>query len=118
MTSATGLWNAALNQNLLRSQALPVARKIEEHVIEWLAPFGMQGGHMTPGSTLSNLTALWAARERAGVTEVAAGEGAHISIAKSANLLGLQQPNPVDIAGAITASIERETALLAAPRSS
>ena len=105
VTWATTLWNAALNQNLLHPATAPVARKIEEHVIEWLAPFfGMQGGHMTPGSTLSNLTALWAARERAGVTEVAAGEGAHISIAKSANLLGLRyRPIPSTLPGAITA---------------
>jgi L-2,4-diaminobutyrate decarboxylase len=88
---ATTLWNAALNQNLLHPATAPVAREIEARVIQWLAPaFGMQGGHMTPGSTLANLTALWAAREVAGVTEVVAGEGAHLSVVKSAHLLGLR----------------------------
>jgi L-2,4-diaminobutyrate decarboxylase len=88
---ATTLWNAALNQNLLHPATAPVAREIEERVIGWLAPFfGMQGGHMTPGSTVANLTGLWAAREIAGITEVVAGEGAHLSVAKSAHLLGLR----------------------------
>ncbi len=91
ITWAISLWNAALNQNLLHPATAPVARKIEEVVIAWLAPyFGMQGGHMTPGSTVANLTALWAGRECAGVAEVVAGEGAHLSIAKSAHLLGLR----------------------------
>jgi L-2,4-diaminobutyrate decarboxylase len=74
-------------------------------VIQWLAPFfGMQGGHMTPGSTVANLTALWAARELAGVTEVVAGAGAHLSIAKSAHVLGLRyRVAPSDASGALKA---------------
>jgi L-2,4-diaminobutyrate decarboxylase len=87
----TTLWNASLNQNLLHPATAPVAREIEERVIQWLAPFfRMQGGHMTPGSTVANLTGLWAARELAGITEVIGGAGAHLSIAKSAYLLGLR----------------------------
>ena len=88
---ATSLWNAALNQNLLHPDVAPVARDIEDRLMQWLAPcFGMTGGHMTPGSTVSNLTALWAARELTGITRVVASDAAHISVAKSAHILGLQ----------------------------
>jgi L-2,4-diaminobutyrate decarboxylase len=68
-----------------------VARQLEEKVIAWLCPFfGMTGGHMTPGSSAANLTALWAARECAGITEVVASDSAHLSIKKAANILGLR----------------------------
>ena len=91
VTWATTLWNASLNQNLLHPATAPVARTIEEQVIAWLAPFfGMTGGHMTPGSTLANLTALWAARECAGVEEIIASESSHLSVAKAAHILGLR----------------------------
>jgi L-2,4-diaminobutyrate decarboxylase len=73
ITWATTLWNASLNQNLLHPATSPAARDIEQRVVQWLASFfGMTGGHMTAGSTLANLTALWAARECAGVKEVVA----------------------------------------------
>lgn len=81
LTWATTLWNASLNQNLLHPETAPVARQLEETVIRWLCPyFGMGGGHMTPGSSVANLTALWAARECAGIKEVVASEAAHLSI--------------------------------------
>jgi L-2,4-diaminobutyrate decarboxylase len=90
---AMALWNSSLNQNLLHPATAPVARHIEEKVIAWLAPFfGMQGGHMTPGSTMANLTALWSARECAGVAEVVTSGNAHLSIAKAAHLLGSPSP--------------------------
>lgn len=90
VTWATTLWNASLNQNLLHPATAPVARQLEEKVIQWLSPyFGMTGGHMTPGSSAANLTALWAARECAGVTQVVASDSAHLSIKKSAHILGL-----------------------------
>jgi len=100
---ATTLWNASLNQNLLHPATSPVAREVEHRVIEWLAPwFGMNGGHMTPGSTLANLTALWAARQCAGVDTVIASEGAHLSIRKAAHLLGLRYGAlPIDHSGAL-----------------
>lgn len=106
VTWAAALWNASLNQNLLHPATAPVARDIEQQVIAWLAPyFDMGGGHMTSGSTLANITALWAARERAGVDEVVAGEGAHVSIAKAAHLLGLSYRTlPSTALGAIDAS--------------
>lgn len=88
---ATTMWNVALNQNLLHPATAPVARDAEHRVIDWLAPFfGMTGGHMLPGSTIANITALWAARECAGVTEVVASESAHVSVPKAANMLGLR----------------------------
>lgn len=91
VTWATTLWNAALNQNLLHPDVAPVARNIEDRVIRWLAPcFGMTGGHMTPGSTVANLTALWAAREIKGIRRVVASKAAHLSVAKSAHILGLE----------------------------
>ena len=90
ITWVTTLWNASLNQNLLHPDLSPKATLFEEQVIRWLSPFfGMNGGHMTPGSTISNLTALWVARDLMGVTNVVASEAAHLSIQKAANLLGL-----------------------------
>ena len=87
---ALTLWNSSLNQNLLHPDVAPMARGLEARVVEWLAPaFGMDGGHMTPGSTLANLTALWAARELRGVRRVIASDAAHLSVAKSAHILGL-----------------------------
>ena len=91
ITWATTLWNASLNQNLLHPATAPIARELEAKVVEWLCPyFGMTGGHMTPGSSAANLTALWAARECAGITEVVASDSAHLSIKKSAHILGLR----------------------------
>ncbi|MDP6967892.1 MAG: pyridoxal-dependent decarboxylase [Gammaproteobacteria bacterium] len=90
ITWATSLWNARLNQNLLHPATAPFARQAEEKVIDWLAPvFGMHGGHMCSGSTLANLTALWAARDSKQVDKIIASTAAHISIAKAARILGL-----------------------------
>ena len=59
--------------------------------MEWLAPaFGMDGGHVVAGSTVANLTALWAAREVAGVRRVFASDRSHNSLRKAADLLGLE----------------------------
>ncbi|MFZ6742796.1 pyridoxal phosphate-dependent decarboxylase family protein [Undibacterium sp. JH2W] len=103
ITWAVTLWNASLNQNLLHPATAPIAREVEARVVAWLsACFGMNGGHMTPGSTVSNLTALWAARECTGVKEVVASQSSHLSIAKSAHLLGMRYHEiPVDSVGAI-----------------
>lgn len=103
VTWATTLWNASLNQNLLHPETAPVARQIEERVLDWLCPyFGMQGGHMTPGSSAANLTALWAARECAGIREIVASEAAHLSVKKAAHILGLAfRSVKVDSTGAI-----------------
>jgi L-2,4-diaminobutyrate decarboxylase len=87
---AVSLWNAALNQNLLHPATAPFALEAEKTVIKWLAPlFGMTGGHMTSGSTVANLTALWAAREQANVEQIVMSDKAHLSLEKAANILGL-----------------------------
>ena len=87
---AATLWNARLNQNLLHPASAPFARAAERQVVAWLAPyFGMEGGHMTPGSTLANLTALWAARDITGARRIVASQAAHLSIGKAAKILGL-----------------------------
>ena len=106
MTWATSMWTAALNQNLLHPSTAPIAREIEQRVVEWLSPFfGMDGGHMVPGSTIANLTALWAAREIASVEEVVHAETAHVSITKAARILGLRcRSVPCDRAGALLSS--------------
>lgn len=88
---AGALWAASLNQNLLHDDAAPVARELERSVVGWLAPFfGMDGGHLLPGSSVATLTALWAARELRGVRTVVASELAHLSVRKAAALLGLE----------------------------
>lgn len=106
ITWATTLWNASLNQNLLHPDISPVARRIEERVVAWIAPlFGMDGGHMTPGSTIANLTALWAARELRSIRSVIASDAAHLSIQKAAHLLNLElRTLPADDEGRLTAS--------------
>lgn len=91
MTWAATAWAAALNQNLLHPDTAPIARQLEGKVIDWLAPaFGMDGGHLVPGSTIANLTALWAARELTGARRVVISTAAHLSIAKAARILGLE----------------------------
>jgi L-2,4-diaminobutyrate decarboxylase len=107
---ATTLWNAALNQNLLHPDTAPVARDLEAKVIAWLAPlFGMTGGHMCPGSTVANLTALWAAREVKGVRRVVASTAAHLSVPKAAHILGLAYTAlEVDEAGRMAMPVDLE----------
>lgn len=90
ITWALALWNARLNQNLLHPATAPFARQAEACVVAWLAPFfGMNGGHMTPGSSVANLTALWAARDLRGVRKVVASSSSHLSVRKAARILGL-----------------------------
>ncbi len=81
--------NAEHNQNLLHPDLSPFASLVEHRLMEWLAPmYGMSDGHMCSGSTIGNLTGLWAARE-AGATHVIGSCDAHLSIPKAAHLLGL-----------------------------
>lgn len=91
ITWAIQLWNARLNQNLLHPATSPFAKEAEKTVVDWLVPFfGMDGGHMCAGSTIANLTALWAARDLNGAKTVIASKAAHISVKKAANILGLE----------------------------
>ena len=90
ITWAIALWNARLNQNLLHPATAPFAIQAERRVFEWLMPFfGMRGGHMCSGSTLANLTAIWAARDGKDVQRVVASQAAHLSIQKAARMLRL-----------------------------
>ena len=88
---AMSLWNARLNQNLLHAATSPFAGIAEARVIDWLSPlYGMNGGHFCAGSTIGNLTAIWAARDAAGATTVVASKAAHLSVRKAARLLGME----------------------------
>ena len=90
ITWATSLWNSRLNQNLLHPSISPFASEAEKIVMSWITPFfGMNGGHMCSGSTVANLTALWAARDVGKVKKIVASKDAHLSIQKSAQILGL-----------------------------
>ncbi|WP_306144454.1 pyridoxal-dependent decarboxylase [Roseibium sp. MMSF_3412] len=81
--------NAEFNQNLLHPDLSPFATEAEDLVVKWLSPFfGMNAGHMCAGSTIANLAALWCAREH-GAKRVVASADAHVSIPKSAHILGL-----------------------------
>ena len=106
ITWATTLWNASLNQNLLHPDTAPVARDLEALVVKWLVPlFGMNGGHLVPGSTVANLTAIWAARDAAGAQEVVASRAAHLSVEKAARLLGMRyRPIETDTLGRLQAN--------------
>jgi glutamate/tyrosine decarboxylase-like PLP-dependent enzyme len=60
----------------------------------------MQGGHCCAGSTIANLTAIWAARDAAGVTTVVTSQAAHLSVEKACRLLRLDLVQlPVDRQG-------------------
>ncbi len=102
--------NAQFNQNMLHREVSPFATEVEHRVIAWLAPhFGMTCGHLCAGSTLSNLTALWCAREK-GARVVVASADSHISIAKSAQILGLPfRAVPVDPLGRLDRTQLRDT---------
>jgi L-2,4-diaminobutyrate decarboxylase len=90
VTWAATQWAAAMNQNLLQPDSGPAARALERRVVDWLAPeFGMTGGHLVPGSTVANLTALWAARELTGARRVVASAASHLSVQKAARILSL-----------------------------
>ena len=81
--------NARYNQNLLHPDLSPFATEAEARVIDWLSPFfGMMAGRMCGGSTLANLTALWCAREH-GARSVVASADSHLSVRKSAHILGM-----------------------------
>lgn len=87
---------AQANQNLLHPATSPFATQAEALVLDWIVPaYGMAWGQFCSGSTLANLTALWAAREAGARTVVASAE-AHISVPKAARILGMDyHPVPV-----------------------
>jgi L-2,4-diaminobutyrate decarboxylase len=90
ITWAVAMWKAALNQNLLHESTSPFSRMAEDRVVHWLCPyFAMGGGQMTAGSTLGNLTALWAAKRLKNVKRVIASDQSHLSVKKAALILDL-----------------------------
>jgi len=90
IAASVAAMNASVNQNLLHPDLSPLATRAEETVLDWLTPFfGMSDGLMCSGSSIANLTALWCAREH-GATRVLASTEAHLSVMKSAHLLGLE----------------------------
>ena len=91
---------ALTNQNLLHPATSPLASILEQRLFDWVLPsFSMAWGTMCSGSTVANLTALWAARE-AGATSVVASADAHVSIPKAAHILGMKHHAvPVDARG-------------------
>ncbi len=91
ITWAMAMWNASRNQNLLHEATSPFATQAEKLVLDWLAPFfGMQGGHFCSGSSIANLTGIWAARDIAGIRRVVTSDAAHLSILKACRLLGIE----------------------------
>jgi L-2,4-diaminobutyrate decarboxylase len=113
ITWATTQWNARLNQNLLHPATAPFAITVEKKVIDWLTPFfGMDGGHMCSGSTLANLTALWAARDAKGIKKVVASGAAHLSIKKAAKLLAMEYVQVDSLDDAYLAEIALEEVCL------
>jgi L-2,4-diaminobutyrate decarboxylase len=101
VTWVATMWAARMNQNLLHTDTGAVARDLEQRVMVLLAPYwGMNGGHLVPGSSMANLTALWAARDLRGVTTGVASENAQLSVRKAADVLGLRyRAVPVDAHG-------------------
>lgn len=91
VTWLAAMWQAAMNQNQLHPDVAPNSRPLEARLIEWIAPyFAMHGGHLVAGSTLANLTALWAARNLRGIRRVVASDRSHLSLRKAADMLGLE----------------------------
>jgi hypothetical protein len=50
----------------------------------------MQGGHFCAGSTIANLTGIWASRDAADVKTVVTSQAAHLSVEKACRLLHLE----------------------------
>jgi L-2,4-diaminobutyrate decarboxylase len=77
----------------------------------------MGQGLVVPGSTVANLTALWAARDTAGVDTVITSAASHHSIAKAARILGLRLLQiPTDTRGRWEESVAAETVARAGER--
>lgn len=90
LTWAAAVWSASRSENLLHKADTPQVNGLQDRVLAWLAPiWGMQTGHLVPGGTIANLTALWAARDGSGATRIVASESSSASINKAARLLGM-----------------------------
>lgn len=90
LTWAAAVWSAARSENLLHKADTPQVNALQDRVLDWLAPlWGMTTGHLVPGGTIANLTALWAARDGSGATTVVTSESASTSVTKVARVLGM-----------------------------
>ncbi len=86
------------HQNVVKEETAGTAAQLEEEVIRYFLEltFGSSGSAMgwgTSGGTIANLTALWAAKERAGsdaVPEIWVSERGHYSLEKAARILDLK----------------------------
>lgn len=90
VTWAAASWVASRSENLLDQHTNPQAEDLHDLLMAWLTPlYGMNAGHLVPGTTVANLTALWTARDSRGAIRIAASESAHDSMSKVARVLGM-----------------------------
>ncbi len=90
LTWAAAVWSASRSENLLHKADTPQVNGLADRVLGWLAPvWGMKTGHLVPGGTIANLTALWAARDGSGATRIVTSESSTTSIGKVARILGM-----------------------------
>lgn len=90
LTWAAAVWSASRSENLLHKADTPQVNALQDRVLDWLAPvWGMTTGHLVPGGTIANLTAMWAARDGSGATRIVASESSSGSITKVSRVLGM-----------------------------
>ncbi len=90
LTWAAAVWSASRSENLLHKADTPQVNALQDRVLDWLAPvWGMTTGHLVPGGTIANLTAMWAARDGSGATRIVASESSSSSIKKVSRVLGM-----------------------------
>ncbi len=97
---------AGLNNNLLAYELSPSLTNLEESLFKWFSKkigFGKHsGGIASSGGTLSNLNALIAARDHAGLSSdpnavFLISEEAHSSFIKCAKIMGLHENNLIKV---------------------
>ena len=97
---------AGLNNNLLAYELSPSISDLEESLFQWLSKkIGLgdySGGIAASGGTLSNLNALIAARDNAGLSSdpnavFLISEEAHSSFIKCAKIMGLHENNLIKV---------------------
>ena len=100
------LISAALNNNLLAYELSPSISDLEDSLFRWFSKklgFGdYSGGIAASGGTLSNLNALIAARDNAGLTSdpnavFLISDEAHSSFIKCAKIMGLHENNLIKV---------------------
>jgi len=106
---------AGLNNNLLAYELSPSVTLLEESLCKWFAKKigfnDFSGGIAASGGTLSNLNALIAARNNAGLgsdpnSVLLVSEDAHSSFIKCTRIMGLDEANLIRIKTDINGSID------------